>query len=261
MKKYIFDIHYDMVIRDIEIVAENDQEAAQLAKDKAARLPLESMECVGQDACISEREELTAEELRRLENEKVMEFVTEYVEQQTPTEAKDIADGYGVNWLEWVSDDEETAFYNNLFRAISNCEHPRTAIFERYARLYARQRWEEVKESQHNQFVNLWANLTQDKTLVIETGENLYEDNSQWTGNRYFMVQYNRPRTLAESGFWMLTRCGDEYCAPEDNIGWAAGSQYACRLTPKDGFPYCPSLLHFADALINAGRVLDIYTV
>jgi len=66
MKKYIFDIHYDMVIRGIEVMADSIGEAAQIAKDKAARLPMESAECVEQDACLTEDpQELTAQDLRR----------------------------------------------------------------------------------------------------------------------------------------------------------------------------------------------------
>ena len=66
MKKYIFDIHYDMVIRGIEVMADSIGEAAQIAKDKAARLPMEAAECVEQDAQLTEDpQELTAQDLRR----------------------------------------------------------------------------------------------------------------------------------------------------------------------------------------------------
>jgi hypothetical protein len=66
MKKYIFDVHYDMVIRGIEVMADSIGEAAQLAKDKAARLPMEAAECVEQDAQLTEDpQELTAQDLRR----------------------------------------------------------------------------------------------------------------------------------------------------------------------------------------------------
>ena len=65
MKKYIFDIHYDMVIRGIEVMADSIGEAAQIAKDKAARLPMESAECVEQDAQLTEDpQELTRDEVR-----------------------------------------------------------------------------------------------------------------------------------------------------------------------------------------------------
>lgn len=53
-------------------MADNEQEAAQIAKDKAARLPMEAAECVEQDAQLTEDpQELSERELRRMENEKV----------------------------------------------------------------------------------------------------------------------------------------------------------------------------------------------
>lgn len=162
MKKYIFDIHYDMVIRDIEIVAENDQEAAQLAKDKAARLPLESMECVGQDACISEREELTAEELRSKEREAVTDFVRKYIgwccDDISTAKDKDTRrafkrklgriayDGRPIAWTYAIgnvpTDHPLREWLKALYTSLADKSNPRTALYNRYARLVARHEFE-----------------------------------------------------------------------------------------------------------------------
>lgn len=261
MKKYIFDVHYDMVIRDIEVMADDEQEARQLAKDKAARLPLESAECVGQDACIGECEELTARELRRMENEKVQEFVTEYVEQQTPTEVHDIAEGYGVNWLEWTGDDE-TAFYNDLFRAISACEHPRTAIFERYAQMYARRRWQEVKDSQAREWDAAFQKAKADPEtyrVIVETNEQADDDNEF---GRYFMVDGSTENSCADyAGQWVVIRV-DTVTSPYEvrRPNWHHLHNYM----DNEAQPFCKvsnpnNVTRWAERMINAGRVVSIY--
>ena len=249
MKKYIFDIHYDMVIRDIEVVADNEQEAAQIAKDKAARLPMEAAECVDQDTCLADDpQELSEREVKRMENEKVMEFVSEYVEQQTPTEVHDIAEGWGVNWLEWTGDDE-TAFYNDLFRAIISCEHPRTAAFERYAQMYARRRWQEVKDSQASEWDAAFQKAKADPEtyrVIVETNEQDPTAPENEFG-RYFMVDFWKAEYTGEQvGRWVVIR-SDVVRSPDDTI------QPHCRCSNPN------NVTRWAERMINAGRVVSIY--
>jgi hypothetical protein len=255
MKKYIFDIHYDMVIRGIEVMADNEQEAAQLAKDKAARLPMEAAECVEQTVWPSGNpQELSDRELRRMENEKVREFVGEYVEQQTPTEVHDIAEGYGVNWLEWTGDDE-TAFYNDLFRAISSCEHPRTAIFERYARMYARHRWQEVAREQAREWDEAFQKAKADPEgtrVIVETNEREEETGD---GDRYFMIDKS-DGCGNEYDRWQVIRC-DCAASPYDTRtakAYTVGTQAqpSCEASPNN-------VTRWAERMINAGRVVSIY--
>ena len=91
MKRYTINCHYDMVI-SVDVIADNEQQAIEKAREQADGMSLNSCaECVGHSESVTDTEELTAGELRRLEREAVTEFVSEYVEQQTPTEVKDIA--------------------------------------------------------------------------------------------------------------------------------------------------------------------------
>ena len=162
MKKYIFDIHYDMVI-NVEVMADNEQEAAQIAKEQAARLPMEAAECVDQDACLTEDpQELTAQELRRMEHEAVTEFVQKYIgycvtdineaedsDSRKAFAAKLSGLAYGlttINWLAGVdgipSDHPRREWLRELFRNLSEGNHPEQALYDRYARMYARQKFD-----------------------------------------------------------------------------------------------------------------------
>jgi len=125
MKTYDIDVHFDASIRMHGIIAESEEQAREIARQRAKEMNLfaEAVEREDAGEKVAESHELTAEEIRRKEREAVTEFVSEYVEQQTPTECKDIADGYGVNWLEWVGEYEEE-WKNKLFGSISNATHP-----------------------------------------------------------------------------------------------------------------------------------------
>lgn len=254
MKKYQFAVHYDMVI-NVEVMADNEQEAAQIAKEQAARLPMEAAECVEQDAQPTEDpQELSEREVKRMENEKVMEFVADYVEQQTPTEVHDIAEGYGVNWLEWTGDDE-TAFYNDLFHAISSCEHPRTAIFERYSRMYARRRWEQVADDLRAQWAKAFSKARRepkDYRVIVETNEREEETGD---GDRYFMIDKS-DGCGNEYDRWQVIRCDcaaspyDTRTAKAYTVGTEA--QPSCEASPTN-------VTRWAERMINAGRVVSIY--
>jgi len=144
MKKFSFDIHYDMVIRDVEIIAETLEEARQMAYGQAARLPLESMECVGKDACLEDDpQELTAGEIRKMENEKIQEFVRSWFasyydpseKQQKRTLYKVV---FGKDFPYWLSDISKDApqWERDMKRQLCEGIHPRQAVIERYTRLY-----------------------------------------------------------------------------------------------------------------------------
>lgn len=243
-------------------MADSIGEAAQIAKDKAARLPMEAAECVDQDACLADDPQgLSDREVKRMENEKVQEFVSEYVEQQTPTEVHDIAEGYGVNWLEWTGDDE-TAFYNDLFRAISSCEHPRTAIFKRYARMYARRRWQEVKDSQAREWDAAFQKAKADPEgtrVIVETNEQADDDNEF---GRYFMVDGSTENSCADyAGQWVVIRV-DTVTSPYEvrRPNWNHLHNYM----DNEARPFCKvsnpnNVTRWAERMINAGRVVSIY--
>lgn len=154
MKKYIFDIHYDMVIRGIEVMADNEQEAAQLAKDKAARLPMEAAECVEQTVWPSGNpQELSDRELRRMENEKVRaaakSWFDSYDDLHDNDQAKTLAAvAYGRDTIYLTADSNNPEKWEScLMKSINDGTHPRTAIFERYARMLARRRLEQVADA------------------------------------------------------------------------------------------------------------------
>lgn len=254
MKRYTINCHYDMVI-SVDVIADNEQQAIEKAREQADRMNLNSCaECVGHSECVTGAEELTTKELRRMENEKVQEFVAEYVEQQTPTEVHDIAEGYGVNWLEWTGDDE-TAFYNDLFRAISSCEHPRTAIFERYAQMYARQRWQEVAKEQAREWDEAFSKAKadpKDYRVIVETNEREEETGD---GDRYFMIDKS-DGCGNEYDRWQVIRC-DCAASPYDTRtakAYTVGTeiQPSCEASPAN-------ITRWARLMIDAGRVTDIY--
>lgn len=262
MKKYSINVHYDMVI-NVEVVADSLEQAKQTAYDQAAGMDIGGAECVGHDECLCDEWELTEREVRKMENEKVLEMVGEYVEQQTPTEVKDIADGWGVNWLEWTGDDE-TAFYNDLFRAISSCEHPRTAVFERYAQMYAHRRWQEVMDAQARQWDKAFQKAKKDPEgtrVIVETNEQDPTAPANEFG-RYFMVDFWKAENTGEQvGRWVVIR-SDVVTSPYEvrRPNFLTSQHYADNSTQ----PHCRcsnpnNVTRWAERMIKAGRVLDIY--
>jgi len=257
MKRYTINCHYDMVI-SVDVIADNEQQAIEKAREQADGMSLNSCaECVGHSESVTDREELTAEELRRLEREAVTEFVSEYVEQQTPTEVKDIADGYGVNWLEWAGEYEEE-WKNNLFGSISKATHRDTAIFERYAQMYARSRWQQVADALYSDWDKAWRQARQDPEtyrVIVETNE---EDPSAPENEfgRYYMVDF-----WPEDELWHVIRV-DTVTSPYEvhrpNYAAAHGysdnqTQLACRCENPN------NVTRWARRMIDAGRVTDIY--
>lgn len=162
MKRYTINCHYDMVI-SVDVIADNEQQAIEQAKFKAENIDLKNAECYDQSQCVTDTEELTAEELRRLEHEAVTEFVRKYIGwcmddiySATDRKAKrafktklariaydnDPKISGRVNW-NYAQGNVPTghpyaAWLRELFSQLEYEEHPRTALYNRYARLVAR---------------------------------------------------------------------------------------------------------------------------
>ena len=167
MKRYTINCHYDMVI-SVDVIADNEQQAIEQAKFKAENISLNEAECYDQSQCVTDTEELTAEELRRLEHEAVTEFVRRYIgdiiadidyysqvkDQRREFKRKLSRIAYDndpkisgrVNW-DYARGNVPTghpnaAWLRELFSQLEYEEHPRTALYNRYARLVARHEFE-----------------------------------------------------------------------------------------------------------------------
>ena len=167
MKRYTINCHYDMVI-SVDVIADNEQQAIEQAKFKAENISLNEAECYDQSQCVADTEELTAEELRRMEHEAVTEFVRRYIgdiiadidyysqvkDQRREFKRKLSRIAYDndpkisgrVNW-NYAQGNVPTghpnaAWLRELFSQLEYEEHPRTALYNRYARLVARHEFE-----------------------------------------------------------------------------------------------------------------------
>ena len=265
MKTYDIDVHFDASIRMHGIIAESEEQAREIARRMAKEMHLfaEAVEREDAGEKVAECHELTPQELKREEREAVSEFVSEYIEQQTPTECKDIADGYGVNWLEWVGEYEEE-WKNKLFGSISNATHPDTAIFERYAQMYARSRWQQVADGLAAQWDKAFSKAKADPEgtrVIVETNEADPSAHENEFG-RYYMVDGSESESSIEhAGQWVVIRV-DTVTSPYEvhrpNYAAAHGysdnqTQLACRCENPN------NVTRWARKMIDAGRVTDIY--
>lgn len=131
-----------MVI-SVDVIADNEQQAIELAKFKAEDIDLKGAECYDQSQCVADVEELTAQELRKMENEAVMKMVKQWFASYSDPTDKDekralfsVAFGKDVPyWLAGISQDTPQ-WERNLLHSIQDGSHPRMAVFERYVRLY-----------------------------------------------------------------------------------------------------------------------------
>lgn len=57
MKKYTLNVHYDAVI-SVEVIAENEEQAKELALDKAEEISLSDADVVGSDVCVTDVQNL-----------------------------------------------------------------------------------------------------------------------------------------------------------------------------------------------------------
>lgn len=58
MKKYAVNVHYDAVI-SVEVIAENEEQALDIAVSKADDMPLNDAEVVGTNPCVTDVQDLT----------------------------------------------------------------------------------------------------------------------------------------------------------------------------------------------------------
>ena len=162
MQRYTINCHYDMVL-SVDVIAESEEQALRLAYDKAAGMSIDGAECVGHSECVTDTEALTAEELRRMEREAVQEFVRKYIgwcmddiygatdrKAKRAFKAKLARIAYDndpkitgrVNWNYAQGNvpkgHPNAAWLCELFSQLEYEEHPRTALYNRYARMYAR---------------------------------------------------------------------------------------------------------------------------
>lgn len=262
MKKYIFDVHYDMVIRGIEVMADSIGEAAQIAKDKAARLPMEAAECISQEATMTDDpQELSDRELRRMENEKVRAAAKSWFDSYDDPHDKDEIEAlasvaYGRDTIYLIADSNNPEKWERcLMKSINDGTHPRTAIFERYARMYARRRWQEVAREQAREWDEAFQKAKADpKTyrVIVETNEREEETGD---GDRYFMIDKS-DGCGNEYDRWQVIRCDcaaspyDTRTAKAYSVGTEA--QPSCEASPNN-------VTRWAERMINAGRVVSIY--
>jgi hypothetical protein len=159
VKRYTINCHYDMVI-SVDVVADNEQQAIEKAREQADRMSLNSCaECVGHSECVTDTEALTAEELRRLEREAVTEFVRRYVgdiiadisyysqerEPRREFKRKLSRIAYGVRPIHWYcaisripAGHVRKVWLTDLYKRLADGTHERTELYNRYARLVAR---------------------------------------------------------------------------------------------------------------------------
>lgn len=271
MKKYIFDVHYDMVIRGIEVMADSIGEAAQIAKDKAARLPMESAKCVEQKVYSSGKpQELSDRELRRMENEKVRaaakSWFDSYDDPHDNDQVKTLAAvAFGRDTIYLTADSNNPEKWEScLMKSINDGTHPRTAIFERYARMLARRRWQEVKDSQAREWDEAFSKAKADPEVtrvIVETNE----QDPTAPGNefgRYFMVDGSTENSCADyAGQWVVIRV-DTVTSPFEvrRPNWNHLHNYM----DNEAQPFCKvsnpnNVTRWAERMINAGRVVSIY--
>ena len=266
MKTYDINVHFDASITMHGIIAETEQEAREIARQRAKEMNLFCAAIERQDAGeeVAESHELTAEELRREEREQVQELVPWLLEQVTPTEWHYYAHGGAFDWTCYQSEDA-TQWERRLFAAIADGTHPETALYNRYARMAARQKWEEFADGQRRDWDEAWAAAQRDPEgtrVIIETPE---EDPSAPRNafGRYYMVDGSEREEcyIEYAGQWVVTRV-DTVTSPFEvqRPNWCSAQGYADsskQICCRSSHP--ANVTRWAYAMIAAGRVLDIY--
>ena len=152
MKRYEINCHYDMVVA-VEVFAENEEQAKELARERADRMDLQHQgECIGYRACVTDTEDVTDKVLRTKEREAVKEAVEQEIKYMSEKDwlKQDLANiayrGDVINWALCATSvpkgTEWTRWLQQMFREIARGERKDTELYNRYARLVARQRFE-----------------------------------------------------------------------------------------------------------------------
>jgi hypothetical protein len=265
MKTYDIDVHFDASIRMHGIIADSEEQARDIARKTAKEMNLFAAAVEREDAGekVAECRELTAEEIRREEREQVEELVPWLLEQQTPTEWHYYAHGGAFDWTCYQSEDT-TDWERQLFASIANGTHKDTALFNRYARLLSRQRWQDHAATLYSDWDEAWQQARRDPEetrVIIETNE---QDPSAPRNEfgRYFMVDGSMKEEsyIEFAGQWVVTRV-DVVTSPFEvhRPNWCSAQGYAdsskqicCRSSRPN------NVTRWAKKMIDAGRVVSI---
>ena len=148
VKRYTINCHYDMVI-SVDVIAESEQQALELARKQADRKNLQhDAMCVKYEGCITDVEDMSKEELRRMEREAVQEAVRHDIDYMADDERmkERLADiafrGAAIHWALFATTTPTgtgwTHWLQQMWREIAREEREGTALYNRYARMYAR---------------------------------------------------------------------------------------------------------------------------
>lgn len=152
MKRYTINCHYDMVI-SVDVIAESEEQALELAREQADRKDLQhDAMCVKYEGCLTDVEDLSKEELRRMEREAVQEAVRHDIDYMANDERmkERLADiafrGVAIHWALCATTTPTgtgwTHWLQQMWREIAREEREDTALYNRYARMYARRKFE-----------------------------------------------------------------------------------------------------------------------
>lgn len=266
MKTYDIDVHFDASIRMHGIIAESEEQARDIARKMAKEMNLFAAAVEREDAGekVTESHELTTEEVKGEEREQVAELVPWLLEQQTPTEWHYYAHGGAFDWTCYESEDT-TQWERQLFASIANGTHKDTALFNRYARLLSRQRWQEHADTLYSDWDEAWQQARRDPEetrVIIETNE---ADPSAHTNEfgRYYMVDGSEKEEsyIEFAGQWVVTRV-DTVTSPFEvhRPNWCSAQGYADKskqICCRSSHP--ANVTRWARLMIDAGRVVSIY--
>ena len=265
MKTYNIDVHFDAAITMHGIIAESEEQAREIARKQAKEMNLFCAAMVTKDNGeeVAEAHELTAGELREEEREQVQELVPWLLDQETPTEWHYYANGGAFGWTDYENENT-TEWERRLFAAIADGTHPETALYNRYARMYARQKWEEHADGLKLSWAMAWAKVQanpKELRVIVETNE---EDPSapQNSFGRYYMVDGSESESCIDhAGQWVVIRV-DTVKSPFEvrRPNWHHLNGYAdsetqlmCKCENRN------NITRWARKMIDAGRVTDIY--
>lgn len=264
MKTYDINVHFDASIRMHGIIAESEEQAREIARQRAKGMNLFAAAVEREDTGekVVECHELTPQEVKREEREQVAELVPWLLEQQTPTEWYYYADGGAFDWTCYESEDT-TEQERQLFAAIANGTHKDTALFNRYARLLSRQRWQEHADTLYSDWDEAFSKAKADpenKRVVVETGEPDPSAPKNQFG-RYYMIDGSVEGCIEHAGQWAVIRSDiveSPYEVRRPNYHYMRGyadndTQLCCRCENGN------NITRWARLMIDAGRVTDIY--
>ena len=264
MKTYDIDVHFDASIRMHSIIAESEEQARDIARRMAKEMNLFAAAVEREDAGekVAESHELTPQEIRREEHEQVEELVPWLLEQQTPTEWHYYAHGGAFDWTCYESEDT-TQWERRLVSNIANGTHKDTELFNRYARLLSRQRWQEHAATLYSDWDEAFSKAKADPEgtrVIVETNEQDPTAPENEFG-RYFMVDFWQAEDTGEQvGRWVVIR-SDVVTSPFEvhRPNFLTSQHYADNSTQ----PHCRcsnpnNVTRWARLMIDAGRVVSI---